>query len=397
MWTMFWKHRRVVLIAAIVAATAIPGAHAQIPAPPQPTLWSWLGIPQGARKVHGALFNRRGNLPGLEKKLPIKALGDPANLAPDMPPAVQKAAELKIAEDLKPQKIKAVKFLTKIGCGCYDLDGGVTEALVAATQDCTEEVRLATVEAIYEAAGNGCCGNCGMVCCCKEDLVKRLAQMAYERDDSGCYLEPSERVREAALLALQKCCPSTGDPAMLEIVDEVEEIDQGQEVEEVPGDEVEQPSVLEVPDDSVFRVPPHARPVVRYVPQASPRARVVRHTTDQAPAQLASVRRAAHNHKQTLLTETSAVSRGAIVRVTPDKGRAHVHLSDRSVTLREGSALTVYRQVGNDVHTIGHVQVQRSVAGAAHVVPMRGTQMAALQQGDVVVQAVENTMRTAQK
>ena len=156
----------------------------------------------------------------MEKKPPLLAIADPANLESPVA-AIKKAAEVKQAEDLKKQKIKAVKYLTKIGCGCYDIDGSITEALIAASDDCTEAVRLATVEAIADAAEGECCSNCGKVCCCNEDMVKRLAKMAYERDDKGCYLEPSERVREAAVKALEICCPDVSP--VMEVGEEIRE------------------------------------------------------------------------------------------------------------------------------------------------------------------------------
>ena len=198
------------LIAALLTATLSGSALAQAPAvpavPAPPTLWSFLGIPQGVKKVQGALTNRRGNRPQTEPKDALKALNDPANLeSPDA--AIKKAAEIKKAEDLKPQKIKAIKYLTSIGCGCYDKDGSVTKALVAAAEDCTEEVRLETMTQICEAANGKCCSNCGQVCCCYDDMLKKLAQTAYERDEFGCYAEPSKRVRDAAAAALAACCP----------------------------------------------------------------------------------------------------------------------------------------------------------------------------------------------
>ena len=159
-----------------------------------------------------------------------KALNDPANLAEGMPPVIQEAAKVKMAEDLKPQKIKAIKYLAKIGCGCYDLDGNITKALVEAASDCTEEVRLATVEAIAEAAAAQCCAQCGQTCCCKQPILEQLAKMAYQRDEHGCYVEPSQRVRQAAARALMICCPSTG-PVPLESIEAptpVEEVPNGE-------------------------------------------------------------------------------------------------------------------------------------------------------------------------
>jgi hypothetical protein len=103
-----------------------------------------------------------------------------------------------------------VKYLAKIGCGCYDKDGSVTAALIAAMEDCTERVRLATVEAIKEATEAGACTTCNQKCCCNEDLVKKLYELAYEKDNEGCWLEPSEEVRQAAREAMMACCRGRG-------------------------------------------------------------------------------------------------------------------------------------------------------------------------------------------
>lgn len=199
-------------LVAVALAVAISGsAFGQAAVPPvaaPPTLWSFLGVPQGVKKVQGALTNRRGNRPQAEPKDALKALNDPANLeSPDA--AIKRAAEIKKAEDLKPQKIKAIKYLASIGCGCYDKDGSVTDALVAAAEDCTEDVRLATMQQIQSAATGKCCSNCGQVCCCNDKMLKKLAQIAYERDEFGCYSEPSKRVRGAAATALAACCPGS--------------------------------------------------------------------------------------------------------------------------------------------------------------------------------------------
>ncbi len=189
----------------------VPAAPATALVPPAtPTLWNFLGVPQGVKKVKGALTNRRGNHPATEPKNAMKALNDPANLLSENK-AIKKAAQVKVEEDLKPQKIKALKYLTSIGCGCYDKGGEVTAALIASAEDCTEEVRLATMQAIHGAALNKCCNNCGQVCCCNEKLLKKLAVVAYERDEYGCYTEPSKRVRDAAIEALKACCPN-GEP-----------------------------------------------------------------------------------------------------------------------------------------------------------------------------------------
>lgn len=177
------------------------------------TLWHFLGIPQGARYVRDQTFNRNGNRPGLERKPPLKPIGDPKNLeSPDA--SIKKAAEVKQAEDLKKQKIKAIKYLASIGCGCYNRDGSITDAMLKSMDDCTEEVRLATVQSISEAAMGERCANCKQKSCCSEELSNKLYEIAYGRDDEGCYLEPSERVRLAAAEALRTCCESRGDDMM---------------------------------------------------------------------------------------------------------------------------------------------------------------------------------------
>ena len=210
------------LIAAALAVVISGSAFGQTAVPAvasPPTLWSFLGVPQGFKKVRGALTNRRGNRPQAEPKDALKALNDPANLeSPDA--AIKRAAEIKKAEDLKPQKVKAIKYLTSIGCGCYDKNGSVTDALVASAEDCTEDVRLATMQEIQSAASGKCCSNCGQVCCCNDKMLKKLAQIAYERDEFGCYSEPSKRVRGAAAAALAACC--TGS-VPLEVLNETPE------------------------------------------------------------------------------------------------------------------------------------------------------------------------------
>ncbi len=193
------------LVAAIVGAALCDQAVA-LPPPAAPfTLWNFLGIPQGFNKVRDATSNRRGNFPGMERKPAMKALADPKNLESPVS-AIKKAAEIKTEEDLAPQKIKAIKYLATVGCGCY---GGVKEALIEALEDCTEEVRYQTVLAIEDAASMHC-ETCNRDCCCDEEMTKKLAELAYERNDKGCFIEPSERVREAAKSAMCACCPGQG-------------------------------------------------------------------------------------------------------------------------------------------------------------------------------------------
>ena len=227
------------LAVLLVLSSAPHIAHAQappVPAPPVPTIWDKLGVPQafkGLKKVKDHFTNAHGNHPGMEAKPPLTALTDAANLASDNP-AIKKAAEIKKEEDKAPQKIKAIKYLAKIGCGCYDRDGSITEALLAATDDCTESVRLAAIKAISKAAKGKQCDQCDEKKCCGEDLVKRLAKMAYEKDDTGCWIEPSERVRKAAIEALRYCCPDRGPGEVIEEPEEPREVPVEEDAPELP-------------------------------------------------------------------------------------------------------------------------------------------------------------------
>ena len=118
---------------AVVAAAdpAVP------PAEPN-TLWHFLGIPQGCDKIKDAIKNKKGDCPCKERKPPLKRIADPANLD-SQNPEIKAAAKIKAEEDLVPQKVKAIKYLASVGCGCYP---GVRDALLACLGDCTEEVAL---------------------------------------------------------------------------------------------------------------------------------------------------------------------------------------------------------------------------------------------------------------
>jgi hypothetical protein len=261
------------LVLAIVLVVEAGPAAALPPPPTAPfTLWNFLGIPQGFNKWRDGAFNKRGNHPGLERSPPLKAIADPENLKSENP-AIKAAAEVKTEEDLAPQKIKALKYLSTIGCDTKNYPQ-VQEALVASLEDPTEEVRYQAVLAIQDAitqycqarnesrrerrkrrdrspnaaaencactecgaeCAEGCqdgkCDSCDTACCCNEDVVKALSKLAWERDDKGCFLEPSERVREAAKTVACACCPNRGP--IMETV-EPEEVPQPAPVPEGEG------------------------------------------------------------------------------------------------------------------------------------------------------------------
>jgi hypothetical protein len=189
------------ILASSVAAAMLSG---QVLAEAPPTVWHALGIPQTYLHLRDGV-NVLGKHPGLERKPPLKRIADPANLKSDVP-AIKTAAEVKQQEDLAPQKIKAIKYLASIGCGCY---GGVAEALQAALEDCTEAVRYEAAMALISAMNNHC-ETCNGTCCTPE-LAAKMYERAYGTDASGCNIEPSARVRAALAQAVAACPPNMLD------------------------------------------------------------------------------------------------------------------------------------------------------------------------------------------
>ena len=178
------------------------------------TFWNWLGIPQGTQAARDARLNRLGNHPNRERVPPLKRIADPANLE-SKNPAIATAAKIKKDQDLAPQKIKAIKYLGTIACCCPTNKDDVKNALLAALDDCTDEVRQAAATAICQAAGDPCtiCNECS---CCTADVMNKLNQMANEQDEKGCWKEPNPTVRQAASLALE-ACRSVRNPTPAEV------------------------------------------------------------------------------------------------------------------------------------------------------------------------------------
>lgn len=176
------------------------------PQPPVATFWQRLGIPQAGARLRDGLVNRRGNFPGLERKPPVLAIADPKNLEEAKPKMLKAAAEIKQDQDLKKQKIKALKFLGEVNCGCYNKDDKVEAAFLEALEDCDPDVRTAAIEALSNAAGNcpKCCRTGCEVTCCTEKMFKKLEDIAFGTKN-GCYKEPVEEIRAAAKALMCKC------------------------------------------------------------------------------------------------------------------------------------------------------------------------------------------------
>jgi hypothetical protein len=179
-------------------------AVAQSPAPAPPPQSDSSGLEQAINQRRDARLNNNGNRPQRERTDPLKRITDPANLqSPN--PAIKTAAKIKADQDLAPQKIKAIKFLATVGCGCYP---GVKDALLASLEDCVADVRYEAAMAFYKVAGNPCC-HCEKTCC-NAEVMGKLYEMAYGQDEQCCYKEASGRVRAAAEMALNACRSKVG-------------------------------------------------------------------------------------------------------------------------------------------------------------------------------------------
>ena len=192
------------VIVLVQAAHAQPAAPTPpTVAPPVTTLWNFLGIPQGCHKIRDAITNPLGKHPKLERKPPLLRIADPANQLSD-DPAIKAAAKIKADQDLAPQKVKAIKFLGTVCCGCAKNGAEVKKALMMALEDCTEEVRNEAAMALCQCAGNPCT-LCNKGSCCDAELMTKLQKIATGQDEKGCYYETSSRVRAAAQNALSAC------------------------------------------------------------------------------------------------------------------------------------------------------------------------------------------------
>ncbi len=206
------KRLRRIYLACVLASTV--GCVA--PAMPVTTVWQRLGIPQAGVRLRDGMLNRRGNFPGMERKPPLLKIADPANLEPGKPEMLKAAAKIKQEQDLKKQKLKALKYLAEINCGCYDKDGEVEAAFLEALADCDPEIRTAAIEGLDKAAGE--CSKCKTGCettCCTKKILEKLHDVAYGMED-GCFKEPVAEIRQAAKALYCKCPPPAGEPIVPE-------------------------------------------------------------------------------------------------------------------------------------------------------------------------------------
>lgn len=124
------------------------------------------------------------------------------------------ASKIKAKEVDVPKRVKAAKYLGKVDCQAFP--DSQKQLLDLVVNDEFEEVRLAAAKAFKEQFSKGCNPNPSKKkqrrydtcrgCCNNVEVLDKLAERAYECDDTGCAKEPSPRVREAIAEALNCCC-----------------------------------------------------------------------------------------------------------------------------------------------------------------------------------------------
>ncbi len=200
------------------AAGAAGTAGGTAAAPPK-TIWSFLGLSQAkcqeckqklCKTVLGQMINSMltpismfsgGLVGGCCPTVP--SAQDLANLAQSGSPAESAAAQIKADEANAKARRAAVRYLGTVDCHVWhEAEKGLIASLRADRNEC---VRL---EAAIQL-GNGCC--------CTKKTVEALTLVVNGSEKDGNPSETSERVKMAAMMALERCqdrvTPKPVDPA----------------------------------------------------------------------------------------------------------------------------------------------------------------------------------------
>lgn len=379
---------RISMLAALIAVAGCALPHGDHHAT------SGLGIAQ-ALNLMGGQINKSGKHPNLEPKPPLTRLAATSNLESSNA-VIKKAAEIKHAEDLAPQKIKAVRYLASLGCGhCYDDQGAVTvgEALVAGLNDCTEKVRHATVKALYDRAkhmqGDAACASCNGSCCTQE-IVDKLWELACGYRDDGCLVEPSERIRMLAAQTVNLCCPTRCEPYYAtpeetshDQTDDSATVEPASETDD-SSDPTSPPNPLPAPLPETLPAPAPS-PVPAAAPTGEKQAHLSTDSDAAQPTILPATFRAdeADADAKPAVAEDNAKAEstdgrsdrvitisGRIESINRDRGTATVRFNRRYL-VPPGATMTIHHrhQLGR-VSTSGNVQVLDSLPGQATVRPI---------------------------
>lgn len=168
-------------------------------------------------------FLRQGRWPGFDR-----LLRRPFRMSPE-DEVKGLAAKLRARELDIPNRKRALKYLSKFHCSTFPEARAMLVKVML--EDKWEPVRLEAVNSLKEMFEECAC-RCGQeqdepssrdkrealkfgspdldsakncLCCCDEETLTALAKIAYEVKEDGCCFEPSRRVRQAAVAAIQVC------------------------------------------------------------------------------------------------------------------------------------------------------------------------------------------------
>jgi hypothetical protein len=398
---MFQGYRRSIALAALCLSCSLFSGPSRVAASEPATLWHFLGIPQAMKHIHLQTVNRFGHHPGLEPKPPLRAIADPANLTagvtanppagaaspagvalaslrnaepPDADPAleaVRKAAQIKQAEDMAPQKIKALRYLASIGCRDPEVADALSKSMDI-QHERVERVRYAAVQAIIDSAGDQC-AHCNTDTCCTRELLETMAMLAFGRDGQGCWLEPSDRVREAMQEALQKCCPASFP--IIEVPRPIPPVDPPHEAPRPPRDATEEEN-----DEDLLGIGRREWLPSQAGTETEARWSLLMTDVDETSIQPVGLIR--QGEQRSDFRSLLSTAQGAVLRIDSEDQSVLIRCPDEGRAI-EGTLVTVRRSFLTGPASIGTLKVVSVEPGYVVAVPHRMTR--AVKPGDEVV------------
>ena len=232
--------RELCVFVSLCGAIWLVAAPARGQAPP-PTLSSFLGIGADQQSsnpaIQAAAKAKAAKHQICKKKKALQYLAG-MGCSPEHP-EVGEALLAAMGDPDEPVRYEAVKAVLQTASECQSPEQkkaarktlGMQESLCAAMKKCEKKFcdcvdRLCgkappkehkSLKDVLKRKDDAACdpnadcpqGN-GSGPCCSPDMRAKLMQLAYGRDDKGCFLETSSRVREVAALALQACNACNG-------------------------------------------------------------------------------------------------------------------------------------------------------------------------------------------
>jgi hypothetical protein len=234
--------REICVVVSLCGAMWLVAAPAHGQAPP-PTLSSFLGIGADQQSsdpaIQAAAKAKAAKHKICKKKAAIKYLAG-MGCSPEHP-EVGAALLAAMSDPDEPVRYEAVKAVLETAAECQSPEQkkaarktlGCTESFCDAKKKCEKKIcecidilcgkappkehKHKKLKDMFKSQDDAACdpkadcpqGN-GRGPCCSPDMRAKLMQLAYGRDDKGCFLEPSSRVREVAELALKACNACNG-------------------------------------------------------------------------------------------------------------------------------------------------------------------------------------------